>query len=63
MQIDGLKYYNRVAIPQTSPHEMLDLHSIESGGIWKKAGGPLLECVSKVNTRRNYASQSRAAAK
>ena len=42
MQIDGWKYYNRAAIPQTSPHETPDLHLIESGDIWKVGGGPLL---------------------
>ena len=38
MQIDGWKYYNRAAIPQTSPHETPDLHLIESGDIWKVGG-------------------------
>lgn len=39
MQIDGWKYYNHAAIPQTPPHEMPDMRPVESGGVWKIAGG------------------------
>ena len=39
MQIDGWKYYNRAAVPKTSPHEIPDMRPVESGDVWKIAGG------------------------
>ena len=44
MQIDGWTYYNHAAIPQTPPHEMPNMRPVESGDVWKIAGGgvPLL---------------------
>ena len=39
MKIEGWKYYNHAALPQTAPHKIPDLRPIESGDIWKTGGG------------------------
>ncbi|MDD3416497.1 MAG: hypothetical protein PHY47_21245 [Lachnospiraceae bacterium] len=41
MKINGWKYYNRAAIPTTTPHEKVDLNPIEDKSIWKMDGKPL----------------------
>lgn len=39
MKIEGWKYYNHAIVPDTYPHESVDIKPIQDNSIWKIRGG------------------------
>ena len=42
MQIEGWRYYNHAAVPDSAPHEKVNLKPIDDGSIWKLQGKKVL---------------------